>query len=65
MKIEYKGFILVANREKMRTGEYRTFYSATKPEQRIILNEDNGNISLQEAIEELKQDVDYYLKDKK
>lgn len=62
MKIEYKGFVLVANREKTRTGIYRTFYSAQQKETRMILSEDNGDISIQDAMEDLKEDVDGYLK---
>lgn len=62
MKVEYKGFILVANREKTRTGLYRTFYSAVQPETKMILSEDNGEVSIQDAMEDLKSDVDHYLK---
>jgi hypothetical protein len=61
MRIEYKGFALVANREKTKNGIYRTFYSAQNIETRMILSETNDNISIQDAMEELKTDVDTYL----
>ena len=64
MRIEYKGFALVANREKDK-GIYRTFYSAQNIETRMILSETNDNISIQDALEELKEDVDHYLNDTK
>lgn len=61
MKTEYKGFALVANREKLKTGLYRTFYSAKKIGTTMILAEENADISIQDAMEELKSDVDSYL----
>jgi hypothetical protein len=63
MKIEYKGFILEANREKTHQGIYRTFYSAVEQNTKMILEENNDNISIPDAIEELKEDVDNYIKD--
>lgn len=64
MKVEYKGFILVANREKVKD-MYRTFYSAQHKETKMILAEDSENISIPDAIEDLKAEVDGYLKDTK
>lgn len=57
----YKGFTLVANREKTKAGIYRTFYSAKQNSTSMILAEDNADISIQDAMEELKGDVDSYL----
>jgi hypothetical protein len=65
MRIEYKGFILVANREKTKMGIYRTFYSAIQKETKMILSEDACDGSIPDALEDLKDDVDSYLKNVK
>lgn len=65
MKTEYKGFILVANREKIKANEYRTFYSAKQIGTTMILEEGNNDGSIQDAMEDLKYTVDSYLKEAK
>lgn len=65
MKVEYRGFVLAANREKTNQGIYKTFYSAQQKESKLILTEGNDAfLSIQDAIEDLKYEVDQYLKPK-
>lgn len=66
MKLSYKGFELIAKRDRDLDGEYATFGSAFRESDKWELDSPGPlDCSIQDMVEELKYVVDDYIKNPK